>query len=307
MAHILRFGFTGACRDRIAAAYPLGNGYRWHFPALMRFNAPDFYSPFGPGGVNSYAYCAADPVNRVDPGGHMLALLHGMEDTASSMERAVEDMDLAEYENAKAEHWQKFSKWLQHDLKDPNQPPPVAPFPLRADYDEVLRDRKPSVAIAAQQAKNDAMAGPPRQPSPAASLSPAESGPGMDPALAAPAAAPAPPAAQAAGVPALPGPSSRPRSALTRTDVLQEGMRRFPLPPRITPPRLLERFMLGLQAYDIRVTELADYQSREELLAWMGHSPATIIQNKRAQLTSRYQISAREFLFRFDLPAPGGG
>ncbi|ANN67452.1 hypothetical protein BAU06_15110 [Bordetella bronchialis] len=273
----------------------------------MRFNAPDFYSPFGPGGINSYAYCAADPVNRIDPSGHMLALLHGMEDAASGMERAVEDMDLAEYESAKARHWQAFSKWLQHDLKDPDPPPPAAPFPLRADYDEVLRDRKPSTAIAPQQAKNDTIASPPPQPSPAVPLSPEESGPGMDPALAAPPAAPAPPPAPAAGIPPAPAPSSLPRSALTRTNVLLEGMRRFPLPTQTTPTRLLERFMLGLQAYDVRVTQLADYQSREEMLTWMGHSPSTLIESKQAQLTSRYHISAREFFFRFDLPVPGGG
>lgn len=55
------------------ASYLLGNGYRAYNPALMRFNSPDNQSPFGEGGLNAYAYCAGDPVNSVDPSGHMLA------------------------------------------------------------------------------------------------------------------------------------------------------------------------------------------------------------------------------------------
>ena len=35
----------------------------------MRFNSPDTLSPFGKGGINAYAYCAGDPVNRSDPSG----------------------------------------------------------------------------------------------------------------------------------------------------------------------------------------------------------------------------------------------
>lgn len=36
----------------------------------MRFNSPDSWSPFGEGGLNYYAYCMGDPVNRTDPTGH---------------------------------------------------------------------------------------------------------------------------------------------------------------------------------------------------------------------------------------------
>ena len=64
-------GFAGAYRDCVTYAHPLGNGYRWYLPSLMRFNAPDSWSPFDAGGVHAYAYCAADPINRVDLSGHM--------------------------------------------------------------------------------------------------------------------------------------------------------------------------------------------------------------------------------------------
>ncbi|RMV11327.1 hypothetical protein ALP17_02676, partial [Pseudomonas savastanoi] len=50
----------------------MGNGYRAYNPVLMRFNSPDSLSPFGKGGMNAYAYCAGDPVNRSDPTGHKI-------------------------------------------------------------------------------------------------------------------------------------------------------------------------------------------------------------------------------------------
>ncbi|AVO60077.1 RHS repeat-associated core domain-containing protein [Pseudomonas chlororaphis] len=64
-------GFNGERTDPISGVSHLGNGYRAYNPVLMRFNCPDSYSPFGAGGVNAYAYCAGDPINRADPSGHM--------------------------------------------------------------------------------------------------------------------------------------------------------------------------------------------------------------------------------------------
>lgn len=64
-------GFNGERADPISGCYPLGNGYRAYNPVLMRFNCPDNLSPFGAGGINSYAYCAGDPVNNTDPSGHI--------------------------------------------------------------------------------------------------------------------------------------------------------------------------------------------------------------------------------------------
>ncbi|MBX9408925.1 type IV secretion protein Rhs [Pseudomonas baetica] len=64
-------GFNGEPMDRATGLYLLGNGYRAYSPTLMRFLSPDSMSPFGDGGLNAYAYCLGDPVNRVDPTGHI--------------------------------------------------------------------------------------------------------------------------------------------------------------------------------------------------------------------------------------------
>ncbi|WP_426575511.1 RHS repeat-associated core domain-containing protein (plasmid) [Xenorhabdus stockiae] len=63
--------YNGERLDPIGGDYHLGNGYRAYNPVLMRFTAPDSLSPFGAGGINSYAYCLGDPINRTDPSGHM--------------------------------------------------------------------------------------------------------------------------------------------------------------------------------------------------------------------------------------------
>jgi RHS repeat-associated protein len=63
-------GYNGEYTDPVTGNYHLGNGYRAFNPALMRFTAPDSLSPFGGGGLNTYAYCAGDPINAIDPSGH---------------------------------------------------------------------------------------------------------------------------------------------------------------------------------------------------------------------------------------------
>jgi RHS repeat-associated protein len=63
-------GFNGERPDLVTGHYLLGNGYRAFNPVLMRFNSPDSWSPFGKGGLNSYAYCGGDAVNRSDKSGH---------------------------------------------------------------------------------------------------------------------------------------------------------------------------------------------------------------------------------------------
>ncbi|WP_122585503.1 RHS repeat-associated core domain-containing protein [Pseudomonas viridiflava] len=67
-------GFNGERADPVTGHYPLGNGYRAFNPVLMCFNQPDTLSPFGRGGLNAYAYCLGDPVNRIDPSGRSPAI-----------------------------------------------------------------------------------------------------------------------------------------------------------------------------------------------------------------------------------------
>lgn len=67
-------GFNGQWFEQIAMRYLLGNGIRAYSPNLMRFNSPDTLSPFGAGGLNSYGYCLADPINFSDPSGRAPAL-----------------------------------------------------------------------------------------------------------------------------------------------------------------------------------------------------------------------------------------
>nr|WP_225933351.1 RHS repeat-associated core domain-containing protein [Pseudomonas peradeniyensis] len=63
-------GFTGQHRETGQGWYLLGNGHRVYNPALMRFHSPDQgKSPWGRGGINSYAYCQGDPVNFHDRSG----------------------------------------------------------------------------------------------------------------------------------------------------------------------------------------------------------------------------------------------
>ncbi|PNA00851.1 MULTISPECIES: RHS repeat-associated core domain-containing protein [unclassified Pseudomonas] len=64
-----QLGFNGVIRDPWTGCYPLGNGYRTYSPVLMRFCSPDRLSPFADGGINSYGYCSADPINHADPRG----------------------------------------------------------------------------------------------------------------------------------------------------------------------------------------------------------------------------------------------
>lgn len=63
--------FNGELPDPSIGHYLLGNGHRTYNTVLMRFNSPDRLSPFSAGGINAYAYCKGDPVNRVDPSGRL--------------------------------------------------------------------------------------------------------------------------------------------------------------------------------------------------------------------------------------------
>nr|WP_314478108.1 RHS repeat-associated core domain-containing protein [uncultured Pseudomonas sp.] len=63
-------GFNGECILENMHLYLLGQGHRGFSTETGRFIAPDnAESPFGRGGVNSFAYCLNDPLNRKDETG----------------------------------------------------------------------------------------------------------------------------------------------------------------------------------------------------------------------------------------------
>jgi len=67
----LQPAYNGELLDNPSGCYLLGAGHhRPYSPTLQYFLAPDALSPFGEGGTNAYAYCAGDPINRIDPTGH---------------------------------------------------------------------------------------------------------------------------------------------------------------------------------------------------------------------------------------------
>ncbi|MBC3414200.1 RHS repeat-associated core domain-containing protein [Pseudomonas sp. SWRI51] len=74
LAEGVRIGFNGQWLYAELGGYLLGSGHRLYSPILMRFTTADDLSPFAQGGLNAYAYCAGDPVNRVDPSGRHFSL-----------------------------------------------------------------------------------------------------------------------------------------------------------------------------------------------------------------------------------------
>ncbi|WP_427185035.1 RHS repeat-associated core domain-containing protein [Bordetella bronchialis] len=78
MAHSSSLRYSGYRHDPLTGGYALGNGYRIYLPALMRFAEPDSDSPFQLGGINAYAYCHGDPVDRSDPSGHITEALEAL-------------------------------------------------------------------------------------------------------------------------------------------------------------------------------------------------------------------------------------
>lgn len=62
-------GFNGQWQDPASLTYLLGNGHRPFHTSIGRFGIADTQSPFDKGGLNSYAYCAGDPINRDDSTG----------------------------------------------------------------------------------------------------------------------------------------------------------------------------------------------------------------------------------------------
>ncbi|WP_225933167.1 RHS repeat-associated core domain-containing protein [Pseudomonas maumuensis] len=85
--------FTGQLREVELGCYLLGNGHRAFCPSLMRFFSADVMSPFGTGGVNSYAYCQGDPINKIDPTGQAGWLPHHVTIAANGLTLAATGLD----------------------------------------------------------------------------------------------------------------------------------------------------------------------------------------------------------------------
>lgn len=64
---IARTGYAGQVLETGFSCHLLGD--RLYSPVLRRFLGADAVSPFGQGGLNRYAYCGGDPINRIDPRG----------------------------------------------------------------------------------------------------------------------------------------------------------------------------------------------------------------------------------------------
>ncbi|MEX1826483.1 RHS repeat-associated core domain-containing protein [Luteibacter sp. CQ10] len=62
-----RTGYTGQLAEGGTGWHLLGQ--RPYSVLHRRFLAPDSVSPFDAGGINRYAYCGGDPINRTDPDG----------------------------------------------------------------------------------------------------------------------------------------------------------------------------------------------------------------------------------------------
>jgi len=69
MADLQLPAFNGERLDVASNLYFLGNGLRAYSPYLRMFLQADPWSPFDEGGINSYAYCAGNPVNLTDRNG----------------------------------------------------------------------------------------------------------------------------------------------------------------------------------------------------------------------------------------------
>ena len=64
-------GYTDMPKDLLTDRVVLGGGYRQYSPVLRGFTKHDSASPIGKGGINAYNYVHNNPINAVDPTGHV--------------------------------------------------------------------------------------------------------------------------------------------------------------------------------------------------------------------------------------------
>lgn len=75
---------------------------RYYDPQLGRFVQPDWWDPLEPGvGTNRYAYAGNDPVNRSDPGGHVIETGFDLVSAAVGIGRAIGHALAGDWDGAK--------------------------------------------------------------------------------------------------------------------------------------------------------------------------------------------------------------
>lgn len=121
--------FVGERPEGVTGHYLLGNGYRAFNPAVMRFNTPDNLSPFDKGGLNAYAYCGGDPVNHVDPDGHVAVLFKAASRFLRLIGRTPRSAALAPRLTLKAPAFVKAGRNPERLIAHVDESPPLKALP----------------------------------------------------------------------------------------------------------------------------------------------------------------------------------
>ena len=116
--------FHGQLLDPITHAYFLGNGHRMHHTSISRFGKADTLSPFDKGGINAYAYCFGDPINREDPTGRWgkwfrRLFNRGPKHTKISKLVANPTATFAEMEDSPPTYQYALAKWGLPEVRPP--------------------------------------------------------------------------------------------------------------------------------------------------------------------------------------------
>ena len=115
---IMETGEAGSCPFRYSTKYRDPDlelycyGHRWYDPSAMKWLTPD---PIGErGGVNLTAFCANDPVNKVDALGERALDLWELDDP---LEYSVHSLERRNIYNQKSEVGERFARYLSDSVQ----------------------------------------------------------------------------------------------------------------------------------------------------------------------------------------------